>query len=287
MSDAIEAAAKALISAQRDMFLGGGWFALDDAKELARAALTAYEAAKGGGAVKPLEWSRFERGQTQYADTIFGRYEAWDFDGSSSHYKRPGGHSGIPIGGDIDAAKAAAFAHYEAGIRSALTSPASGSAQPRSFWMHYDHQSGRWVVDDRPPNVVRTGSEVIHVLEVLPTSPASGERDAVTQAAADVLAARMQEALKEAERFMAYFAGETNNEFVGPGTPATCLATIRAALVGADYSLAPAHPKPVAWRARRYGSSEWEVFGYDPRALKQFSFFEPLYASNALGGKDE
>lgn len=48
MSDAIEAAAKALISAQRDMFPGSGWFALDDAKKLARAALTAYEAAKGG-----------------------------------------------------------------------------------------------------------------------------------------------------------------------------------------------------------------------------------------------
>lgn len=40
--------------------------------------------------------------------------------------------------------------------------------------------------------------------------------------------------------------------------------------------------KPVAWRARRYGSSEWEVFGYDPRALKQFSFFEPLYSADAL-----
>jgi hypothetical protein len=36
-------------------------------------------------------------------------------------------------------------------------------------------------------------------------------------------------ALREAERFMSYFAGETN-AFVGPGTPETCLAEIRAAL---------------------------------------------------------
>ena len=36
-------------------------------------------------------------------------------------------------------------------------------------------------------------------------------------------------ALREAERFMSYFAGETNT-FVGPGTPATCLSLIREAL---------------------------------------------------------
>lgn len=40
----------------------------------------------------------------------------------------------------------------------------------------------------------------------------------------------VDEALHEAERFMAYFAGETGNTFVGPGTPSTCLALIRAAL---------------------------------------------------------
>lgn len=41
---------------------------------------------------------------------------------------------------------------------------------------------------------------------------------------------RMREALVEAERFMAYFAGETGNTFVGPGTPETCLVQIRGAL---------------------------------------------------------
>lgn len=43
-------------------------------------------------------------------------------------------------------------------------------------------------------------------------------------------ARKLRVALKEAERFMAYFAGETNNEFVGSGTPASCLAVIREAL---------------------------------------------------------
>lgn len=41
---------------------------------------------------------------------------------------------------------------------------------------------------------------------------------------------RMREALVEAERFMAYFSGETGNTFVGPGTPESCLTQIRSAL---------------------------------------------------------
>lgn len=48
---------------------------------------------------------------------------------------------------------------------------------------------------------------------------------------ADLLANKqMRAALEEAERFMAYFAGETGGSFVGPGTPQSCLAQIRAAL---------------------------------------------------------
>lgn len=42
---------------------------------------------------------------------------------------------------------------------------------------------------------------------------------------------RVYEALREAERFMAYFAGETDWVFVGPGTPKSCLALIRSALM--------------------------------------------------------
>lgn len=43
-------------------------------------------------------------------------------------------------------------------------------------------------------------------------------------------APEMSDALKEAERFMAYFAGETDLTFEGPGTPKSCLAIIRAAI---------------------------------------------------------
>jgi flagellar basal body-associated protein FliL len=45
---------------------------------------------------------------------------------------------------------------------------------------------------------------------------------------------RLRPVLMEAERFMAYFAGETGGSFVGPGTPQSCLAQIRAALTPAD-----------------------------------------------------
>ncbi|MDB5616048.1 hypothetical protein [Tardiphaga sp.] len=41
---------------------------------------------------------------------------------------------------------------------------------------------------------------------------------------------QVRAALLEAERFMAYFAGETGGTFVGSGTPITCLEKIRAAL---------------------------------------------------------
>jgi hypothetical protein len=37
----------------------------------------------------------------------------------------------------------------------------------------------------------------------------------------------LEETLKDAERFMAYFANETGGRFVGDGTPTTCLARIR------------------------------------------------------------
>ena len=44
----------------------------------------------------------------------------------------------------------------------------------------------------------------------------------------------MAEALREAERFMAYFAGETDRTFEGPGTPRSCLAMIREAIGKAE-----------------------------------------------------
>lgn len=51
--------------------------------------------------------------------------------------------------------------------------------------------------------------------------------DKVDDAHLIAAAPEMDDALAEAERFMAYFAGETDT-FVGPGTPKTCLEQIRA-----------------------------------------------------------
>ncbi len=42
----------------------------------------------------------------------------------------------------------------------------------------------------------------------------------------------LEAVLQDAERFMAYFTGETGGAFSGPGTPQTCLAAIRAVLNG-------------------------------------------------------
>lgn len=47
--------------------------------------------------------------------------------------------------------------------------------------------------------------------------------------AAETRLAELARALEEAERFMAYFAGETDGVFVGPGTPKSCLQVIRRA----------------------------------------------------------
>jgi hypothetical protein len=51
----------------------------------------------------------------------------------------------------------------------------------------------------------------------------------------------MIDALREAERFMAYFSFETGGHFVGPGTPQQCLAQIREAL--------GVHPKTITYRS--------------------------------------
>lgn len=46
--------------------------------------------------------------------------------------------------------------------------------------------------------------------------------------------AKMIAALKEAERFLSYFSGETGDFFEGSGTPQGCLKQIRAAISGAE-----------------------------------------------------
>jgi hypothetical protein len=50
------------------------------------------------------------------------------------------------------------------------------------------------------------------------------------------------DALVEAERFMSYFANETDGVFVGPGTPTGCLAKIREAIAhGTEQPRSPVH----------------------------------------------
>ena len=74
-----------------------------------------------GVRVKALEWNEFERsGGAVYADTLFGRYSVWDFDGQDGHWKSPSGYAGVRVDGGIDAAKAAAQSHHDALILSAL-----------------------------------------------------------------------------------------------------------------------------------------------------------------------
>lgn len=72
-------------------------------------------------------------------------------------------------------------------------------------------------IDDTPiPNdlLVNVAEAICHALTAPPTRSSEGTVDA----------------LKEAERFMAYFSGETDGVFAGPGTPTKCLEKIRAAL---------------------------------------------------------
>lgn len=87
----------------------------------------------------------------------------------------------------------------------------------------------------------------------------------------DKLADRIREmvpALKEAERFMAYFAGETGGTFVGPGTPQGCLEQIRAAISAPE----GAGRWQCGARQRHIGAEvqdcDWPVCGCDPYASK-------------------
>ena len=38
--------------------------------------------------------------------------------------------------------------------------------EPREFWQYYDNQTGQWIVSSNPPEIIRGGSELIHVREV-------------------------------------------------------------------------------------------------------------------------
>jgi len=57
-----------------------------------------------------------------------------------------------------------------------------------------------------------------------------GEVSTTMLAEAAIRIEALEAALREAERFVAYLANETDGHFVGSGTPTTCLVMIRAAL---------------------------------------------------------
>ena len=53
---------------------------------------------------------------------------------------------------------------------------AADECSTSDMWLYYDHQIGRWIVNDHNPKVVRTGAEVIHVRRVGAVDEA-GERN--------------------------------------------------------------------------------------------------------------
>lgn len=110
----------------------------------------------------------------------------------------------------------------------------------RSADMYWCTTHNRWRWRDHPHFVDEfwTPSSERHLIPTrwmpIPVPPQPYEDDGLIVAHhARLTNARLAEqALREAERFMAYFAGETGNTFVGPGTPKTCLELIRNALRG-------------------------------------------------------
>ncbi|QNQ62481.1 hypothetical protein IB024_01610 [Brucella sp. 6810] len=70
-------------------------------------------------AVKKLEWFPLDLPNTVYAHSAFGMYTTWEIDGVG-FFRKEGGYGGLKVDGDLEAAKAAAQADYEARVMSAL-----------------------------------------------------------------------------------------------------------------------------------------------------------------------
>ncbi|WP_273772900.1 hypothetical protein [Brucella intermedia] len=90
-----------------------------DSTESHRAALTAAPFLPVQGAVKKLEWFPLDLSNTLYAHSAFGMYTVWEIDGVG-FFRKEGGYGGTKVDGNIEAAKAATQADYEARILSAL-----------------------------------------------------------------------------------------------------------------------------------------------------------------------
>lgn len=73
--------------------------------------------------------------------------------------------------------------------------PQGEAPAARDFWLHYDHQVGRWCVENEPPKVIRTGAEVIHTREVAPQGEAEpadgGPAPAVSEAEVDAMSVEL------------------------------------------------------------------------------------------------
>ena len=134
MSNAIEAACREFILHQDTIPLRIARRSVEmwgDYAPAIRAAITAYEAVKGGGVgVKPLKWYHpLNDTKLQRADTIVGTYRVWThseanglwFWALSDGYERAKGD----VKSEADGLAAAETDHLSR-IRSALTSPASG-----------------------------------------------------------------------------------------------------------------------------------------------------------------
>lgn len=69
----------------------------------------------------------------------------------------------------------------EAAIQRLVPTPKAPDPSPsleaaaREFWLNYDIQAGLWCVEQHPPKVVRSGSEVIHVREVAEGDRTNGQ----------------------------------------------------------------------------------------------------------------
>lgn len=50
--------------------------------------------------------------------------------------------------------------------RAACSAPEAGKAVGRDFYLMYDHQIGKWCVQNEPFKVIRTGADVIHTKEI-------------------------------------------------------------------------------------------------------------------------
>jgi hypothetical protein len=94
----------------------------------------------------------------------------------------------------------------------------------------YTWSGSAFVGDDEVENEAEHRSQLYSDLCLLGTHMTWMHDEVVKLRSERASSPNMVAALREAERFMEYFAGETDNTFHGSGTPQTCLAMIRSVL---------------------------------------------------------